>query len=216
MRSTLTKVSGLALLATLLLCGARLQAAPGWVFARAVFESGASLALETVDREETRRRGMMFRRRADEGWGMLFVFEVPHRLSFWMRNTHAPLSIAFLTPEGVITNIRDMRPLDETSRHPSRGEALYAIEVRQGWFRENGVKPGQRVQLLRKQLLLGESPPRMPGADDLVGAGFPRQSRLAGELPREPERPREPIPAPDDADRGGEPRGDASPEGGPQ
>jgi uncharacterized membrane protein (UPF0127 family) len=162
-------------------------------FFRAVFETGASLSLETVDQEKDRRKGMMYRKEADEGWGMLFVFARPAPLSFWMRNTFVPLSIAYLSEQGEILNIEAMRPLDETTRHPSRGKALYAIEVRQGWFRKHGIRAGQRVQFLRKRLLAGESPPRMPGADNLVRpelrrpvqpSAFPERQTISREPPR--------------------------------
>jgi len=136
-----------------------------WV--RAVFENGASLRLETCATNQERSRGMMFRKEAPEGWGMLFAFERPDYLSFWMRNTYVPLSIAFVDPQGVITNIRNMRPLDEITRHRSTRKAMFAIEVRQGWFRDNGIRAGQRVNLLRNRLLPGETRPRMPGADEL-------------------------------------------------
>jgi uncharacterized membrane protein (UPF0127 family) len=77
--------------------------------------------------------------------GMLFVFETPQPLSFWMKNTYVPLSIAFLDPRGRILNIEDMRPQDE-STHWSKGFALYAIEMRQGWFTSKGIGAGDVVE----------------------------------------------------------------------
>lgn len=132
-------------------------------FVRAVFEGGASLALEVADEPQERQRGLMWRREIPEGWGMLFVFSRPEVLSFWMKNTYAPLSIAYIDDDGTIVNIRKMRPLDTTSRHRSKRAVRYALEVPQGWFEANGVREGQRVQLLRKQLLVGEAEARMPG-----------------------------------------------------
>ena len=52
--------------------------------------------------------------------GMLFVFERPEPLSFWMKNTFIPLSIAFLDANGRILNIEDMAPQTETT-HWSKG-----------------------------------------------------------------------------------------------
>lgn len=161
---TLTRLGlGLAILATPL--------AAEVAYVRAVFEGGASLALEVADDAEERQRGLMYRQQVPEGWGMLFVFSRPQPLSFWMKNTHTPLSIAFIEDDGTITNIRKMRPLDTTTRHRSRKPVRYALEVPQGWFREHGVEPGQRVQLLRKQLLAGEEAPHMPGPLMPEGAG---------------------------------------------
>jgi uncharacterized membrane protein (UPF0127 family) len=76
---------------------------------------------------------------------MLFVFEAPQPLSFWMKDTYVPLSIAFVDTRGRIVNIEDMRPQDE-SPHFSKGLALYAIEMRQGWFAAKGIGAGDVVE----------------------------------------------------------------------
>ena len=55
---------------------------------------------------------------------MLFVFEAPQPLAFWMKNTYIPLSIAFVDARGRITNIEDMRPHDEVDALVEGGRAL--------------------------------------------------------------------------------------------
>ena len=74
--------------------------------------------------------------------GMVFVFDHPEPQGFWMKNTFIPLSIAFVAPDGRIINIDEMQPQDE-STHLSRGPALYAIEMRKGWFTERGIRSGR-------------------------------------------------------------------------
>ncbi|HBE72614.1 MAG TPA: DUF192 domain-containing protein [candidate division Zixibacteria bacterium] len=106
----------------------------------------ASLWVEVSDRPETRQAGLMFRRSLPEDEGMLFVFEEPRELDFWMRNTHLHLDIAFIATNGVILNIEAMKPLDEGPRYRSKGPARYAIEANQGWFAKRGIKPGHRVK----------------------------------------------------------------------
>lgn len=91
-----------------------------------------------------RQTGLMYRFNLPADRGMLFVFPEPQPLSFWMRNTYVPLSIAFIDAQGRILNIEDMAPRDETGV-PSRGLALYALEMRKGWFAERGIQPGTRV-----------------------------------------------------------------------
>jgi len=59
------------------------------------------------------------------------------------------LSIAFIDAEGRILNIEDMAPLTE-STHPSRGPALYALEMRKGWFASHAISPGDRVEGLNR------------------------------------------------------------------
>jgi uncharacterized membrane protein (UPF0127 family) len=95
---------------------------------------------------EARERGLMFRQDLPEDEGMLFVFDYPQPLSFWMKNTYLPLDIAFVSADKHILNILAMKPLDEKTRYESQGPAQYAIEVNRGWFVRHGVSPGDRVQ----------------------------------------------------------------------
>ena len=89
--------------------------------------------------------GLMNRFSLKPDHGMLFVFERSEPLSFWMKNTYIPLSIAFIAPDGHIVNIEDMKPqTDET--HWSRGPAMYALEMKKGWFAERGIGPGAVVK----------------------------------------------------------------------
>ena len=96
------------------------------------------LVVEVASTPETRATGLMNRFSLRQDHGMLFVFEAPQPLAFYMKNTYIPLSIAFVDTQGRILNIEDMRPLDE-STHWSRGVAQYAIEMRQGWFAAKGI-----------------------------------------------------------------------------
>jgi len=77
--------------------------------------------------------------------GMLFIFERPEPLSFWMRNTFVALSIAFISADGRILNIEDMRPQTDDP-HWSKGAALYALEMKKGWFAERGIVAGALVK----------------------------------------------------------------------
>ena len=76
---------------------------------------------------------------------MIFVFEHAEPQAFWMKNTFIPLSIAFIAADGRIVNIDDMAPQDE-SHALVGGPALYALEMRKGWFAERGIGPGDRVE----------------------------------------------------------------------
>jgi uncharacterized membrane protein (UPF0127 family) len=102
------------------------------------------LEVEVASTPQTRALGLMNRFSLRTDHGMLFVFETPQPLAFYMKNTYVPLSIAFVDARGRILNIEDMRPLDE-STHWSKGQALYAIEMRQGWFASKGIGPGDAV-----------------------------------------------------------------------
>ena len=110
---------------------------------------GHRLIAETATTTATRTVGLMHRFSLKPDHGMLFVFDAPQPLAFWMKNTFVPLSIAFIGVDGRILNIEDMAPRTETT-HPSQGLALYALEMKKGWFAERGIVAGERVDGLEK------------------------------------------------------------------
>ena len=67
-------------------------------------------------------------------------------ISFHMKNTTMPLSIAFIDKKGVIKEIKDMEPGLDSSVRPSK-PAQYALEVNRGWFSKNKIKVGAKVKL---------------------------------------------------------------------
>jgi uncharacterized membrane protein (UPF0127 family) len=101
----------------------------------------APLKVELARSPEERGQGLMRRKRLPDGEGMLFIFERDQVLSFWMKDTLIPLSIAFIASDGRIIEIRDMRPRDESPVKSSRS-VRYALEVPQGWFGRAGIRPG--------------------------------------------------------------------------
>ena len=104
-----------------------------------------TLTAEVAATNEQRSTGLMYRFSLAPDSGLLFVFDAPRPLSFWMRNTYVALSIAFIDAHGTILNIEDMAPRDERSTW-STGAALYALEMRKGWFAQKGIRAGARVE----------------------------------------------------------------------
>ncbi|MDR2630742.1 MAG: DUF192 domain-containing protein [Spirochaetaceae bacterium] len=104
------------------------------------------IAVEIARTEAERARGLMHRISLPDGEGMLFVFERDQILSFWMKDTLIPLSIAFISYDGRIREIYDMHPRDLRSIHSSRS-VRYALEVPQGWFERTGITVGDRLHL---------------------------------------------------------------------
>jgi len=107
---------------------------------------GETFTVEIAKTPKERAEGLMHRKKLKEGRGMLFVFKRDQKLSFYMKNTHIPLSIAYIAKDGEIKEIYDMTPL---SLRPinSKVSVRYALEVNQGDFERLGLKPGDRVIL---------------------------------------------------------------------
>jgi uncharacterized protein len=103
------------------------------------------LTAEVATTPDQRSVGLMNRFSLKPDHGMLFVFERSEPLTFWMKNTYIALSIAFIASDGRIVNIEDMKPQTEET-HYSSGPALYALEMKKGWFAERGIGPGAVVK----------------------------------------------------------------------
>jgi uncharacterized membrane protein (UPF0127 family) len=96
---------------------------------------------EVVNTESSRAQGLMHRKTLCENCGMLFVFPVAAKHRFWMKNTLIPLSIAFVSDDGIIAKIADMAPGSEQIHEGPEG-IRYALEMRAGWFELNGISVG--------------------------------------------------------------------------
>jgi uncharacterized membrane protein (UPF0127 family) len=111
--------------------------------------NGHALRVEVANTDVQRRRGLMFRHALGEDHGMIFIYPRKDVYSMWMKNTAIALSVAFIDESGKILNIADMVPYSEQS-HAAAGEATYALETRQGWFKRKGVRAGHRVHGLHQ------------------------------------------------------------------
>ncbi len=105
----------------------------------------AELSVEVARTPEEQQRGLMNRTSLGDRQGMLFVFEQDEHLSFWMKNTPLPLSIAFISREGKILEIVDMEPFS-LKQIKSRNYCRYALEVKQGVFQDIGARIGDMIR----------------------------------------------------------------------
>ena len=117
---------------------------PAWAETMTLHIGQHRIQAEIARTPQSHERGLMQREQLCKDCGMLFVFPKAGRLSFWMKNTPLPLSIAFIAADGAIINIEEMQP-NTTDTHSAQGDALYALEMNKSWFAKNGVKPGHRV-----------------------------------------------------------------------
>jgi uncharacterized membrane protein (UPF0127 family) len=77
--------------------------------------------------------------------GMLFVYPDEEVRSFWMRNTRIPLDIAFVDRNGTIVNVERMEARTDDNTL-SAAPVMYALEMQAGWFAENEVGAGDRME----------------------------------------------------------------------
>ena len=87
----------------------------------------------------------MFRRSLAPDRGMIFPYDPPQPVAFWMRNTLIPLDMIFVRADGRIARIATARPLDETP--VPAGEPVAAVlESAGGRAAELGISEGDTVE----------------------------------------------------------------------
>jgi len=102
-------------------------------------------AVELVDSEAERAKGLMYRKELPEGRGMLFDFHREQEVSFWMQNTYIPLDMIFIRGDGRIHRIAENTEPLSTRMIPSGGPVRAVLEVIGGTTRKLGIAPGDRV-----------------------------------------------------------------------
>jgi len=101
--------------------------------------------VEIADTEQSRERGLMFRKELPPGRGMLFDFHREQQVGFWMKNTLIPLDMIFIDGRGRIVSIeQDAKPMSEDVIM-SGGQVRAVLEVDGGTARRLGIAPGDRV-----------------------------------------------------------------------
>lgn len=106
----------------------------------------ARFSVEVADTPQERSLGLMHRESLPTSAGMLFVYERPQRVAFWMRNTLIPLDMIFLDAGGTVRHVHeDAIPLDETSI--LGGDNIqYVLEINGGLARRLGIAVGSELR----------------------------------------------------------------------
>ena len=101
--------------------------------------------LKLADTFASQQLGLMNRQSMPLSSGMLFVYESPRPLSFWMRNTLIPLDMLFIDSKGIVTHIHHMaKPLDETPIVGGLGIAV--LEINGGLAKSMGISVGTELR----------------------------------------------------------------------
>lgn len=99
--------------------------------------------VEIARSEPERERGLMFRQKLEPGRGMIFLFEQPQRLKFWMKNTYISLDMIFIGADKRVVYVEEnAEPLTTTSRGTDEADSQFVLEVPGGWARAHGVERG--------------------------------------------------------------------------
>lgn len=101
-----------------------------------------SFAIKVADDAAERAQGLMFVKAMPLSEGMLFVYDAPRRVSFWMKNTLIPLDMVFADATGTVTRVHanavpgDLSPIDG-------GDGVqFVLEINGGLAARLGILPG--------------------------------------------------------------------------
>jgi uncharacterized membrane protein (UPF0127 family) len=93
---------------------------------------------------EEQERGLMFVKSLAGDRGMIFPYEPPQEVAFWMKNTLIPLDIIFIGVGGKIVRITNAEAMDLTPL-PSGAPVIGVLEIRAGRAAELGIREGDKV-----------------------------------------------------------------------
>jgi uncharacterized membrane protein (UPF0127 family) len=99
----------------------------------------------TPQQQET---GLMFVKHLAPDRGMIFPYDPPQPVAFWMHNTLIPLDIIYIRPDGTIARIANAKPLDDTPL-PSGEPISSVLEIAGGRAAKLGIQPGDKVNWAR-------------------------------------------------------------------
>jgi uncharacterized membrane protein (UPF0127 family) len=103
-------------------------------------------AARTFEQQQT---GMMNRNSLASDRGMIFPYDPPQPVAFWMKNTLIPLDLVFIAPGGKILRIEENAVPYSLDQIPSGGPVEAVLELAGGRSAELKLKPGDQVDWAR-------------------------------------------------------------------
>lgn len=116
--------------------------------------------VEVARTEEEKEIGLSNIEYLPDDEGMLFIYDTPQEVGFWMKDTLIPLDIIFINDEEEVISVHKGIPNDETPI--IEDDVLYVLEVPTG----SGIKTGDEIEfedeensksLNNKMLVLNEN-----------------------------------------------------------
>lgn len=111
---------------------------------------GQLIGLEVAETPQQQAIGLMARESLSDDRGMLFPFEPPRAVSFWMKNVLIPLDMVFIRDGKIVAIAREVPPC-ESNPCPTYGpadEAVdYVLELRGGLAASLGLQSGDSVDI---------------------------------------------------------------------
>ena len=101
--------------------------------------------VEVAATPEEQAQGLMFRKSVPDGTGMIFPYDPPAQVSFWMKNTLVPLDMVFIGPDGKIGRIAENTVPESLDPVASIDPVSAVLEIAGGGSAKLGLKAGDKV-----------------------------------------------------------------------
>jgi uncharacterized membrane protein (UPF0127 family) len=102
--------------------------------------------VEIADDAAERSQGLMHRQSMPRFHGMLFVYEEPQAVAFWMKNTPLPLDMLFFDETGVLRRIHAGAVPFSTDSIPGGDGIQHVLEINGGLAERIGIAPGAQMR----------------------------------------------------------------------
>ena len=100
--------------------------------------------VEVARSPQEQETGLMNRPTLGPDRGMIFPYDPPQPVAFWMKNTLIPLDMIFIRPDGSIARIATAVPLS-LEPVPAAEPIAAVLEIPGGRSAELGIRAGDRV-----------------------------------------------------------------------
>lgn len=97
--------------------------------------------VEVARTKEEKIKGLQEKESLGENEGMLFIYDEPQELAFWMKDTAIPLDIVFIDEDGEVISVQQGQPYDETLLEEDG--VMYVLEINQN----SGIQPGDELDI---------------------------------------------------------------------
>lgn len=102
-------------------------------------------AIEEAKTPRQMMQGLMYRRALPADAGMLFEYDHPQPVAFWMKNTLIPLDMLFIAADGVVIDIHERAVPLSLDPIGTDTPVLAVLELNGGTVSRLGIKRGDRV-----------------------------------------------------------------------
>lgn len=95
--------------------------------------------VEIADTPEKQEKGLMGRKSLPENQGMLFIYDEPQDLSYWMKDTFISLDIIFIDDDMEVVSVKQGQPMSEEPI--TENDVQYVLEVNSN----SGIEEGDQL-----------------------------------------------------------------------